>query len=963
MKKIISIVVLLCISAVAFASFHVSFARIQTGDSSIKYFRSEDFSDEILTTKYESFEESAKIYVSFSSNTRELKRIRCVRYDKDGNRGSVDYLELTPIDENGRFFFELPKNSEFNEISIEPIVSNKTVTISMTASCGETEINDGNWFITTRGKEALGNGSINIDSSAQYSVSYQFDSSKYYYVSSSPKRILAVDDSENQALGNKGTVVFSMVDATENESYSVLLKQYVSLEFDKNSLRKISSIRRVSTGEELDVQNISSYKFKNGESLAVTMDINSVLEGAGVIVDSSLYSGNLRHTTITIPENNVSSVLYLHSADRASKDISIKWIIEDDVVSIPGISISCGKDIREYRSGKKTDSIFMIDGDVLFIDIKKPSDRTSVSIKIDGIEIEDTADGFAGSYLFGNIDSITITVRNGYRFNSSLIENGEHLKVNYLLGSTTVKNGQFIPNGSVIDLFVDCPYEFDALNKNLMYTNQKKYGHLQGTIKITSQTGIEDFIVTEKSADGYDLDPDYYNSELGSVEFFKESGGKIKEKSFIRYEDHITFNAIPQKGYFLNYKINGRIKNEPSGTIPTDEVSVNAFFESLEFVRNEVRILRLPQPEVGGTIKYKDENGRFITEDFFEGKAGDKISAEFHPIDYFIPQKQLDSYTISNDSDIQTFPISDAFEEFGKPELMIVLCGTWNDRLKIGMYNETEESIIEYPSGDTSASAASEFEISQVNNDRIISGKDLISRVVDYSLFISGYSLKSTELLEVSVIYAIGNQNLGNVYYSKGSSTKITLESLLSQDNLKDTEKLIIKLQIVDGFIYSPVEKDGCSVVVSRTNIGKTAVQPGEFIASNEKIILNVTPEEGYYIESGKGKKEYIDAEINGEELSKTIEGVVVKPLIIIGLVNEDEFGSYSYTLNGKAFEGTIIGCREDDTLKVEFRTKKGFAIKGTLNKYRYSKTIKGEDLKKLNNTSLSFDSLGIAID
>ena len=330
MKKLLLLIVFVAISSFVFASFHVSFARIQTNDGSIKYSLTEDFSKEIDASKYQNIYGNTKIYVSFSSSAKELTGINCARYDKRGNRIKSEKLVLTSLG-GGRYSFELPSNTEFDEISIEPILSNMMVNIDLSVLCDGVEVHDGQWFITSKGKDPLSNGTIELDSSSKYSVSFKFDSAKYYFASSDPQRVLAVGETKDNDDKSIVTVVFEQKDASEDMKYVINLKQYASLIIDKNTLKKIQSIKRVSTGEELEIQNISNYKIKNGESLVVTLDINSVIEALGIIIDNSIYSGSIRQTTITIPEDNISPVLYIHSTERAGKSVWITWDVDKEV--------------------------------------------------------------------------------------------------------------------------------------------------------------------------------------------------------------------------------------------------------------------------------------------------------------------------------------------------------------------------------------------------------------------------------------------------------------------------------------------------------------------------------------------------------------------------------------------------------------------------------------------------------
>lgn len=970
MKKLLLLIVFVAISSFVFASFHVSFARIQTNDGSIKYSLTEDFSKEIDASKYQNIDGNTKIYVSFSSSAKELTGINCARYDKRGNRIKSEKLVLTSLG-GGRYSFELPSNTEFDEISIEPILSNMMVNIDLSVLCDGVEVHDGQWFITSKGKDPLSNGTIELDSSSKYSVSFKFDSAKYYFASSDPQRVLAVGETKDNDDKSIVTVVFEQKDASEDMKYVINLKQYASLIIDKNTLKKIQSIKRVSTGEELEIQNISNYKIKNGESLVVTLDINSVIEALGIIIDNSIYSGSIRQTTITIPEDNISPVLYIHSTERAGKSVGITWDVDKEVTVIPDVTISCGKDVREYKSGKQNDSVYILDGDVLFIDVKKPSEKISLSISVNGIKTEDISEAYSRSYSYDKVESVSISVKNGYRFREALIENGEHLKVNYLLGSTALKDGQFIPNGEQVTIIVECPYEYEAINKHFGNNSSDTDRTLiKGTFMVSSETGIEDFRVSEKAAAGYFLDPDMYNDDNGSLEFFRDNNAPIVNKTFVKYSESIRFVAKPHSGYIVNYvNSDGQIVNRTAGNLPNNEISVSWFFDSIKFVSDEIRTVLLPQPDIGGTVQYKDKNGRIINESFIEGKKGDVIRAEFVASNHFKPKNPIQTYTIEDSNGPQSFPIGVPFEEIEMPEMRIELVGNWNDSVEISFNNSPDLDKISqiYPQPQPQ-SHESGYDVSSDDYIIIVSSTKGFSRVYDYNLYISGYSLNDGEFLCASVIYPITDDNaFGNLYYSNNSSTKIEIKSILSQQQISNVEKVIIRLQKANGFVFSSVTKNRCAIKVLRTDENHSILKDGDFVLSEEKLILQVSPSTGYYLESDKDSDGYVTQEILGKDLSSTVEKLEVKQFLRIGLTKEDSYGTYSYYLNGKEVSAEILDCRESDSIKVIFKVKDGLKIKRGINFFASSstgtKTFNKGGLINLNNRSITFEDLGITVE
>lgn len=241
---------------------------------------------------------------SNNPNTKyyRLREYRVYEIDENGNRSKIasqPYAE----DPNSTLLYQIPSDFQGTELSIAPIgefLSRQIMAKAYQVDDAGRKItlhNAGSWELNGEEKDAE---SLEVGAVDDYTLSYQYDSEKYFFVTSDPAYFSQSDD--------EGYVEFRRVEASDDKdpTYEVELHPYLSLElkFDRETTVKINGgdAQTVKKGKTW-----SNNKLKYGDK--ITFDTN----GECIIV-----SGDYRHVKAEKDTGNSVSCYKLTVVKKAS---------------------------------------------------------------------------------------------------------------------------------------------------------------------------------------------------------------------------------------------------------------------------------------------------------------------------------------------------------------------------------------------------------------------------------------------------------------------------------------------------------------------------------------------------------------------------------------------------------------------------------------------------------------------
>jgi len=228
-----------------------------------------------------------------SSSMYRFSGFRIYQYE-DGRRKLADTVQPG---EDG-FILEISEELERAELSIEPIGAYEMRVISLrdyyTDDEGKEYDLPGTWTINDRQQTGE---QIEVSPVTSYIISYEYDSSEYFYISSTPK--CYYDSNED------GIIIFERRDSSdETEDYSVELHKYISAVVNSTQNRSVSVnngvIQNISAGQALKIP-----KLRYGDTVILVTDsawpeIELCQELVRQTVEP-LADGQYRYT-LTVPE-------------------------------------------------------------------------------------------------------------------------------------------------------------------------------------------------------------------------------------------------------------------------------------------------------------------------------------------------------------------------------------------------------------------------------------------------------------------------------------------------------------------------------------------------------------------------------------------------------------------------------------------------------------------------------------
>lgn len=241
-----------------------------------------------------------KIYADVSvardvnSTMYSFAGFRIYEYTEDGKRVRLSDIEAV-LDEGQALV--IPEDFEGKELSVEPVGEYQVREIKLDDYYVEDEVKhelDGTWLVDDK---VYDGESAEINPTASYIISYQYDQDEYFFVSSIPECFY--NNYED------GVVIFPQRDETdETINYSVELHKYVSVSLVSDADREVE----INGGEKKSVNantEIEINRLRYGEkvSLETNVEWSNLETYRDLILTSSekLDNGNYKYS-FTVPE-------------------------------------------------------------------------------------------------------------------------------------------------------------------------------------------------------------------------------------------------------------------------------------------------------------------------------------------------------------------------------------------------------------------------------------------------------------------------------------------------------------------------------------------------------------------------------------------------------------------------------------------------------------------------------------
>lgn len=330
-------------------SIHVTFAN--NSYLGVQYFTDRELTERIdINSCY--LNPGDSIYAAPAQNNNpntkyyRLREYRIYEIDENGNRSEIasqPYAE----EPDSTLLYQIPSDFQGTELSLAPI--GEFLSRQLTAKAYQVDDagrkitlhNAGSWELNGE-EEAV--ESLEVGAVDDYTLSYQYDSEKYFFVASNPVYFSQSDD--------EGYVEFRKVEAKDDEdpTYEVELHPYLSLElkFDREATVKVNG------GNE---QSVKKGKTWSNDRLKYGDKITFDTSGKCTIV-----SGDYRH--IKAEKDTVGSISSYrltvvreasdNAAEALAKDISVTREFKVEFSEICRHGTCTFKLNGETVTGKKT---------------------------------------------------------------------------------------------------------------------------------------------------------------------------------------------------------------------------------------------------------------------------------------------------------------------------------------------------------------------------------------------------------------------------------------------------------------------------------------------------------------------------------------------------------------------------------------------------------------------------------
>ena len=274
----------------------ISFSR--NSFLNVKYYLDEGRTQEIVASQKQ-IPVGSSIYADVSldnsvpSTTYDFSGFRLYEVEVDGDRGLLNTLTL---DENG-LLLAITAEYEGKDLVIVPVGEYSTREVSLKSSyidVAETEHNlAGTWYVNDT---PISGTSAEINPISSYIISYDFDGSRYFYLSSEPECYYSNNED--------GVIIFNKREATdETLDYEVKLHEYLTVKIRSNELRHVKinngANQEINAGNDLEIPRL-----KYGDSVVIITDKpwNEIKNCKDLVCISDEDLTYLYKYTMTVPE-------------------------------------------------------------------------------------------------------------------------------------------------------------------------------------------------------------------------------------------------------------------------------------------------------------------------------------------------------------------------------------------------------------------------------------------------------------------------------------------------------------------------------------------------------------------------------------------------------------------------------------------------------------------------------------
>lgn len=320
----------------------------------IRYYYDADFKTQIedsgcLLSPGSSIYAKEKVDAGVSTNQYHFSSFRIYAYNAKGQR--VLLADVEPG--NDGLLWQIPENFEENDIVIEPLGKYENRTLSFrdyyvdSKTDKKTEL-EFEW--TVNGRSTTGS-SLEINPVQQYTVSYQYDKEKYYYVSSEPVCYSYNDDD--------GIVYFQQAEPDEeNSDYTVELKPYRS----SGNITADAEVTYCRDGEEEKREKNKPYvasRLKDGDKITIkTMDRCNIKYDGQLFAKTESAEGDSYVYTLTVQEGTKDFLFDPNAYSFEHGDIVFTYLGQRITEKI---SLAAGRQI-EYRAENVEEGYWLPEG-------------------------------------------------------------------------------------------------------------------------------------------------------------------------------------------------------------------------------------------------------------------------------------------------------------------------------------------------------------------------------------------------------------------------------------------------------------------------------------------------------------------------------------------------------------------------------------------------------------------------
>ena len=913
MKK--TIIVLLCcfilnsiVASDADNAIGVTFAS-NSEVSKIVYYLDESYSTALSTAEKLFFSAGDRIYAQHYSSPRyELVGFNLYWYDENGNR------QDNPVFIDSTESIVIPPKTVFSELSVEPVgkFSERTITFSDTVG-GTEKLNI--WSINN--KTYTEETSAKINYNLPYAVSLKYDDNTYYPIACTPKNDVVVAEG--------GTVVFFEEDPSSNsrvtESYSVELREYSFITIADNH-KRIKSI--LYGNRELSVEELQKLPLRVGDTITIETERNYLINGPGILIDQSI-TPDSRRFIITIPDIDIINFI-LHISESEAYSVSLNFEDVREGEDYPETTVYFKDQIRNgYTEIQNKGSIDISDGEELTLYMRNLN-PTREQITLTYVysngqqEIQNVDDRIEKTFKFShtaksNLTDINVNIDYGLLL-SSTPANSDDITVTYYIDGKEITQPIFLKDGTTVTIVVrNCP-EDREINHSDRITETENDTYQLVISKITTAA---DFNITTKARNGFYFNPSDYSYEHGTV-VFKWNNAPMDSITFLPNDSTITYEGIySDEGYSLipgEIKVNGQLT----------EINLR----DIEFTRDELKLVKLNQPEYGGSIKYYYD-GKIISEREIRLKAGETVEMQFRSDSGYDVKRGIDKEYVVNENKEQSLPEENPFIELEdhKPELWIIF-----------------DSITQNFEINTSRNDVPTLKTINVSNDKErnknegIEEKGTFSKYWDVGkigthqplkMTYNGLTIGPNQALKVSRTDVIGGKSflVEEKYFPKHGSGAY----IISFDAEQIYETIQLTFSVVTGDFHTQKTIPNAEIVVKYSgSFDAKEINPGDFVEPNSKVEVIIDPTPGYYITGSDINDDGNYRKImNYSNYQKDIDSIIEKHPVIkyvqLELPAEDDFGYFSYEYNGKFYSKSYDRFRVGDKITITYEPKDGYKL------------------------------------